>query len=511
MEKIKNLGELSEFIINLISKEQKFTIDNKGRLDCYDIKNEVPIGWKNTKNLISAHVQKLTDEGTIPFKSGLAKNVTNQILNKTVLNKKPYNELKGRNNESFINNENDEELKYQKVRELIEDKIKESTDKIKERDSHVNNIIGNDEAKNSLIRTLRHRIKYMNDWLEEKDVVDCGKILCGITGLAKTELVFSVLNDIVSNSKGYNEDFVVLLMDGSDFKTGDVGDTQRNTKLVFKAIDDINKENGTQAILFIDECDFLLQSRDTHSVKTKEMGNALFILLGGAGTFKSIYILGTTNLVDQIDPSIFDTGRLGFPIILNMPSKDDIYEIFKLKLNRIGETIKFSKEIDLRFVSDRFLNGYTGRNVAGFARELKSMYKDKKEHNKDVDCVITMKDIMTLFNRDEFKNIRDVNLKRLSLFSKSVSALGITYNGYHNGNGNHDNSDENDINGVIFTCNTCKGTTKKIYSSVEELNKLLNVSYPCSNDTCPGVCENPKATNIKPVDIDELSESIDNS
>lgn len=168
-----------------------------------------------------------------------------------------------------------------------------------------------------------------------------GFILYGPPGTGKTTLIRHLSASIPGS--------VVRVVNGPELKSKYVGETEAMLRKIFSRSDLYRDQ---LLIILIDEIDSMFPAR----VGNDESGQArsdnsatsqLLTLIDGVNQSQNILIVGTTNLPASLDPALLRSGRLGLQIEMSLPSAEDRYSIFKLKLSTIAKNGLLHKDVDL--------------------------------------------------------------------------------------------------------------------------------------------------------------------
>ncbi|ORX83928.1 AAA-domain-containing protein [Anaeromyces robustus] len=213
-----------------------------------------------------------------------------------------------------------------------------------------------------------------------------GVLLYGPPGTGKTLLAKAIATKI--NSR-------FILINISDLVKGEVGQSEKAIKKFF------DLAISTQpAIIFLDELESLFSKRKGDNSIVQKLSSQLILQLDelNSGQYKVI-ILGATNNVRALDPSITRSGRLDHLIHVPLPDCAQRESILKV----IGKRMPISDNVDYKIIAER-INGYSGADIKELFRKtglyaLKRIYKLKNENNS-VDIVknISQEDFIHVLN-----------------------------------------------------------------------------------------------------------------
>ncbi len=145
-----------------------------------------------------------------------------------------------------------------------------------------------------------------------------GLLLYGPPGCGKTFFAKKLAEEV-----GFN----FIMRTPSDLKSRYVNATQENIAAMFK-----EAEENAPTIIFIDEINELLPKRtgDAHEM-SKSAVNEMLAQMDRTGE-RGIFVIGATNLPDEIDEAMMRTGRLEKSIYVGPPDEEARKEMFEMYL-----------------------------------------------------------------------------------------------------------------------------------------------------------------------------------
>ncbi|KAI5456335.1 P-loop containing nucleoside triphosphate hydrolase protein [Mariannaea sp. PMI_226] len=143
-----------------------------------------------------------------------------------------------------------------------------------------------------------------------------GCLLWGPPGCGKTLVAQAVANEAQAS---------FILINGPELLNKYVGESERAVRELFN-----RARSSTPCILFFDEIDSLVPKRDNASTEAgARVVNALLTELDGAQDRSGVYVMGTTNRPDMIDPAMLRPGRLNVRLFVDLPKPDERVDILR--------------------------------------------------------------------------------------------------------------------------------------------------------------------------------------
>lgn len=104
----------------------------------------------------------------------------------------------------------------------------------------------------------------------------------------------------------------------SDIITGYTGKSAKLVSRVFELA-----RASKPSLLYFDEMEALFRDRNGSGSGSNEIINQLLIEIDGVESGNGVFLLGSTNLLDGIDPAVLRPGRFGLKVFLDLPNDED--------------------------------------------------------------------------------------------------------------------------------------------------------------------------------------------
>jgi len=163
-------------------------------------------------------------------------------------------------------------------------------------------------------------------------------------------------------------------MSGSEFVEMFVGVGASRVRDLFK-----RAKEKAPSIIFIDEIDAVGRSRGKVNAfqandERESTLNQLLTELDGFGPNTGVIVLAATNRPDVLDKALLRPGRFDRHIYLELPTKEERKEIFKVHLR----PIKLAKNIDIDILA-KLSPGFSGADIANICNEAALIAARKKK------------------------------------------------------------------------------------------------------------------------------------
>lgn len=214
-------------------------------------------------------------------------------------------------------------------------------------------VVGLDKAKDALTEAIELSTKHRElfefySMRPERGVVLHGPAGCGKTFLAKAALA--------SMKRIVGKDTEALLINGGSIQSKYVGETEQLIKAMFTYAREYYAKRGHQLIIFIDEADAILPSRNESY--HYEISNVSTFLSEMDGLEKNgAFVILATNRLHAIDEALLRDGRCSRKIKIERPTYEDAHKFIMLGLRQLPRmNFDMSLEEIAREVIDYFFD-----------------------------------------------------------------------------------------------------------------------------------------------------------
>ncbi len=186
-----------------------------------------------------------------------------------------------------------------------------------------------------------------------EELIPRGMIFWGPPGTGKTFFAKAIATSIGA---------AITIVSGPELKSKWVGESEENLRQVFH-----KARQSAPAIIVFDELDSFATARGTYTGSGVEhsMVNQLLTEMDGFHKDELVFVVGTTNFVESLDPALLRPGRFEFHLHIPYPDDKDRREILKIYDQKMN--LKFTEEaLDyaVRRTSENFMTA-TGTAFSG--------------------------------------------------------------------------------------------------------------------------------------------------
>ncbi len=128
----------------------------------------------------------------------------------------------------------------------------------------------------------------------------------------------------------------VTIVSGPELKSRWVGESEENLRQIFR-----RARQSAPAIIVFDELDSFASARGMYTGSGVEhsMVNQLLTEMDGFHREEMVFVVGTTNFVEALDPALLRPGRFEFQLHIPYPDADDRREILRIYDRAMGLTL----------------------------------------------------------------------------------------------------------------------------------------------------------------------------
>lgn len=225
-------------------------------------------------------------------------------------------------------------------------------------------IAGLKEAKTEVMEVVDF-LKNPDTYTKLGAKIPKGVMLVGPPGTGKTLMAKAVASEA---------QVPFFSMSGSEFVEMFVGVGASRVRDLFK-----RAKEKAPSIIFIDEIDAVGRSRGKVNAfqandERESTLNQLLTELDGFGPNTGVIVLAATNRPDVLDKALLRPGRFDRHIYLELPTKEERIEIFKVHMR----PLKLAQEVDLATLS-ALSPGFSGADIANICNEAALIAARKKK------------------------------------------------------------------------------------------------------------------------------------
>lgn len=165
----------------------------------------------------------------------------------------------------------------------------------------------------------------------------------------------------------------ITVVSGPELKSKWVGESEENLRQIFH-----RARQSAPAIIVFDEMDSFAAARGTYTGSGVEhsMVNQLLTEMDGFHREELVFVVGTTNFVEILDPALLRPGRFEFHLYIPYPDSADRGEILrlydhKMKLQMTPETLDFAVKRTSSFVEGAAMGTrFSGDHLNALCRSI---------------------------------------------------------------------------------------------------------------------------------------------
>lgn len=258
-------------------------------------------------------------------------------------------------------------------------------------------LAGMEDLKTKLRQKVISPLKDPDAELNEKEYgieIPRGILLYGPPGCGKTTIV-----ERLSVEAG----LPLFKMSKGTFGSSYINATEQNIEAAFAFLADYAKKERTKVMVFIDEMDGAIGTRDSwDSSQHNESQIAAFLPKIDEAIKNNIIVIGATNKYDKIDDGI--RGRLRFQYEVPLPDAKTRLSILKMKLNGLKHGKKLASDENAMRELAELTDGFDIRALEDFVNDAKEeAFYDKNNKKRD----ITIDDVKKAIKNNENKKSKE--------------------------------------------------------------------------------------------------------
>lgn len=184
-----------------------------------------------------------------------------------------------------------------------------------------------------------------------EELIPRGMIFWGPPGTGKTLFAKAMATAIGA---------AITVVSGPELKSRWVGESEENLRQIFH-----KARQSAPAIIVFDELDSFAAARGTYQGSGVEhsMVNQMLTEMDGFHSEELVFVVGTTNFVEILDPALLRPGRFEFQLHIPFPDNEDrraILQIYndKMKLGMDDEALDFAVKRTRGYVEDSSAGTY---------------------------------------------------------------------------------------------------------------------------------------------------------
>jgi cell division protease FtsH len=189
----------------------------------------------------------------------------------------------------------------------------------------------------------------------------------------------------------------VTVVSGPELKSKWVGESEENLRQVFA-----RARQAAPAIIIFDELDSFATARGTYQGSGVEhsMVNQLLTEMDGFRKDELVFVVGTTNFVESLDPALLRPGRFEFHLHVPYPNADDRRAILRIYDEKLQLAFSERALDSLVKRTADFVEGttshYSGDHLQAFCRALaRARLRDGKQGPTDIEDLERVSDAMS--------------------------------------------------------------------------------------------------------------------
>ena len=158
--------------------------------------------------------------------------------------------------------------------------------------------------------------------------------------------------------------------------------SQTLIKELFQKAEEKAKKNKVGCLILIDEFDAFVCKRDASDNEHMANEVAEWLTQLNDCASKNIFVIGTTNCIQRIDPAILRHGRIDQIVYIGLPDKECRQQLFEYELN----SRPHEDNIDIEKLAD-ITDGFTSSDISYIVKETATNAFEESVKNEESDIV----------------------------------------------------------------------------------------------------------------------------
>lgn len=207
---------------------------------------------------------------------------------------------------------------------------------------------------------------------ELEETLPHGILLYGPPGTGKTYLAKALATSLQATT---------LVVSGPEIKSKWVGESEANLRRLFA-----QARSAAPALIIFDEIDAIAPRRGVYTGSGVEhsLVNQLLTEMDGFRKEELVFVVGTTNLIESVDPALLRPGRFEYHLHIPYPDRQARREIIEVYLRRFRlslepDTLEYWVERTGGYVDATRGVRYSGDHLYGIARQLKRLQARRRD------------------------------------------------------------------------------------------------------------------------------------
>jgi len=177
-----------------------------------------------------------------------------------------------------------------------------------------------------------------------------GVLLYGPPGCGKTLLAKALANEAKAN---------LITIKGPEILSKWVGESEKAVREIFR-----KAKSSAPSIILLDEVDSITKTRGSDQEPIESIVSQLITAIDSLQPEDLVFVIGTTNRPDLIDPSLLRPGRFDLLVYVGPPNAAERERILTTFIKK-----NFVKEgVDIHYIAER-TEGYSGADLKSLVRE----------------------------------------------------------------------------------------------------------------------------------------------